>query len=152
LKALAKELLIDNSIYWLGHIADVQSVYSACNVLVLPTNGVNESFGRVLIEAMACETVAIGSRIGGIPEVLTGEFSSFLFEAGNWHELGLLLNRTEVLSVSDATLGKRCRAHIQEKFHVVPMLKSIEAILSQTIARHNGSKRFGNMAALPTLK
>jgi glycosyltransferase involved in cell wall biosynthesis len=141
LKALAKELLIDDSIYWLGHIADVQSFYSACNVLVLPTHGINESFGRVLIEAMACETVAIGSRVGGIPEVLTGEFSSFLFEAGNWHELGLLLERTEQLSVRDATLGKRCRAHIQENFHLVPMIKNVEAILKQTVASQTGRKR-----------
>jgi glycosyltransferase involved in cell wall biosynthesis len=141
LKGLAKELLIDESISWLGYIGDVQSFYSACNVLVLPTHGINESFGRVLIEAMACETVAIGSRIGGIPEVLTGEFSRFLFEPGNWRALGALLNRTEQVSASDADLGKRCRAHIQEHFHSIPMIKNIEAILKQTVASRNGRER-----------
>lgn len=41
------------------------------SVLVLPSLAHMESFGMVLIEAMACKTSVIGTNIGGIPEVIT---------------------------------------------------------------------------------
>ena len=44
------------------------------DVLVLPSK--NESFGLVLVEAMACGANAVGSRVGGIPEVI-GEENAF---------------------------------------------------------------------------
>ena len=139
LQTLAKKLMISDHTYWLGHISNVESFYSTCNVIVLPSHGFNEPFGRVLIEAMACETPAIGSRLGGIPEVLRDEFSSFLFEPGNWRELGLLLRRTALLSASDVTLGKRCRKHVLRYFQLATMIERIDLVLKKTIETHNGN-------------
>ena len=51
----------------------VAGVLSALDVLVLPsrtTNHWKEQFGRVLTEAMACETAVVGSDSGAIPEVI----------------------------------------------------------------------------------
>jgi glycosyltransferase involved in cell wall biosynthesis len=47
--------------------------YSGLDVLVLPSRtrpNWKEQFGRVLIEAMACQTVVVGARCGAIPEVI----------------------------------------------------------------------------------
>ena len=60
LQTLAKKLMISDHTYWLGHVSNVKSFYSTCSVIVLPSYGINEAFGRVLIEAMACETPAMG--------------------------------------------------------------------------------------------
>ena len=80
-----------------------------------------------------------GSRLGGIPEVLRDEFSSFLFEPGNWRELGLLLRRTALLSASDVTLGKRCRKHVLRYFQLATMIERIDLVLKKTIETHNGN-------------
>ena len=50
-----------------------------------------EQFGRVLVEAMACETPVIGSRSGEIPGVI-GD-AGLLFQEGNVQELAACVRR-----------------------------------------------------------
>jgi len=52
--------------YGLDLIREIQS----CSLLVLPSLAHMESFGMVLVEAMACGIPVIGTNIGGIPEVI----------------------------------------------------------------------------------
>lgn len=56
-------------------------------VLVLPSITDAESFGMVLIEAMACGTPVIGSNIGGIPQVIDNGKNGYLFKPGNTSDL-----------------------------------------------------------------
>jgi len=61
---------------------------SSLDVLVLPSisrPNWKEQFGRVLIEAMACEVVTVGARSGAIPEVI-GDVG-LIFKEGNIEEL-----------------------------------------------------------------
>ena len=52
---------VDNKeLYWF---------YAAADVFCIPSL-YEEGFGRVILEALACETLVIGSNRGGIPEVL----------------------------------------------------------------------------------
>lgn len=47
---------------------NMPDIMNCIDVLVLPSK--NESFGMVLVEAMACGANAVGSNVGGIPEVI----------------------------------------------------------------------------------
>lgn len=53
---------------------ELNSFYNSLDLLVLPTtskpDGCTELFGRVLVEAMFCQILVIGSSNGSIPEVL----------------------------------------------------------------------------------
>jgi glycosyltransferase involved in cell wall biosynthesis len=55
--------------------------------------GGSEPFGRTIVESMACGTSVVGSRTGGIPEILIGEFQNGLFEPGNERDLADTLSR-----------------------------------------------------------
>ena len=60
-------------------------------VLVLPSEW-PEAFGRVLVEAVLCGTLVVGSNAGGIPEVL-GYDERYIFSAGDSSDLALRVNR-----------------------------------------------------------
>ena len=66
LKARAFEFGITNYISFLGYRNDIPEIMNLCDLLVLPT--FKESFGRVVIEAMACGTPVVASAVGGVVE------------------------------------------------------------------------------------
>ncbi|MCX6814797.1 MAG: glycosyltransferase family 4 protein [Candidatus Aenigmarchaeota archaeon] len=58
---------------------------SACDVFVVPS--LYEPFGIVAVEGLAMEKAVIGSRTGGIKEIIEDNVSGLLFEPGNHMEL-----------------------------------------------------------------
>ena len=73
----------------------------------------------------------VASRIGGIPEILTGEFQQLLFEPGNQLDLADTLNRIIHWRDSDSHLAYRCRDHVLGKFTIGKMIDGIEKVLLQ---------------------
>lgn len=57
------------------------------DLLVLPSLAHMESFGMVLLEAMACKIPVIGTRIGGIPEVIISNKDGLLVPAKDSYAL-----------------------------------------------------------------
>ncbi|MGV7643106.1 glycosyltransferase, partial [Mycobacterium kansasii] len=47
----------------------------------------HEPFGRVIIEAMSQGTPVVGTRGGGVPEIIEHGMSGFMYEIGNTDEL-----------------------------------------------------------------
>jgi rhamnosyl/mannosyltransferase len=72
-------------------------------VLILPSLAPAESFGMVLIEAMACKVPVIGSNAGGIPEVIEDGKDGLIVEAGNVSALAEAIARI----LSDRALAQR---------------------------------------------
>jgi len=58
--------------------SELVKLYSLSDVFVLPS--IYEPFGIVLLEAMACETPCIGTRTGGIPDIIDHNRTGLLVE------------------------------------------------------------------------
>ena len=63
--------------------------YSASDVIVAPSS--YESFGLVVLEAMACGGVVLASKVGGLKYLITDKDNGRLFESGNFKGLGSIL-------------------------------------------------------------
>ena len=65
--------------------ADLPPYYSAADLLALPSS--YESFGMVALEAMACGTPVIASRVGGLQYTVEDGRTGFLIPEGDWRLL-----------------------------------------------------------------
>ena len=66
---------------WIGRyipLEDLIHVHSGATVFVCPS--IYEPFGLVNLEAMACETAVVGSRVGGIPEIVVEGETGYLVD------------------------------------------------------------------------
>lgn len=96
-------------IHWIGEADDPRGWYRSASALVLASE--KESFGRVLVEAMACGVPVIATNVGGIPEVLRGGQDGLLVPPGNPQYLADAISRlfedTSLrLSLSKASLER----------------------------------------------
>ncbi|MFE1244141.1 N-acetyl-alpha-D-glucosaminyl L-malate synthase BshA [Fictibacillus sp. NPDC058756] len=78
---LVRELNIEDDVLFLGKQENVGEIFSICDLKLLLSE--KESFGLVLLEAMACGVPVIGTRIGGIPEVIVDGETGYMVEVGD---------------------------------------------------------------------
>ncbi len=132
LEELSSDLDIENYVSFLGYVANTIPLYQVSDVTVLPSQW-SEPFGRVIVESMACGTPVVASRIGGIPEILTGEFQRGLFEPGNERDLLDTLNQMLNWRDRDSQLAKKCWEHVLSKFSIDRMVDGIEKVLLNSL-------------------
>jgi glycosyltransferase involved in cell wall biosynthesis len=80
LKALARSLGVESRVTFAGAVPNEQLLrwYSAADALILASS--REGWANVLLEAMACGTPVVATRIWGTPEVVAPESGGVLFE------------------------------------------------------------------------
>lgn len=103
-KKLAQELGISPRVIFAGGVNDAElpQYYAASDFALLPSRDSSEGFGLVLLEAMATGKPVIGSRVGGIPEIVNHGVNGLLVEPNNVDQLasamGLLARDDEARS------------------------------------------------------
>jgi glycosyltransferase involved in cell wall biosynthesis len=80
IKRLQKKLGLDPNVYYLGELSPSQlaDCYGAMDVLIHPTNNLEEAFGLVPVEAMACGVPVIGAAYGGLKDTIISGQTGFL--------------------------------------------------------------------------
>jgi L-malate glycosyltransferase len=66
---------------FLGKVDRVSEKLSIADLILVPSE--MESFGLAALEAMACEVPAVGTAVGGVPEVIEHGRTGFLAEVGD---------------------------------------------------------------------
>jgi glycosyltransferase involved in cell wall biosynthesis len=115
---LAAHLELSDAVEFSGVLRgdELVAAYQEATVLVLPSLTESESFGMALIEAMACGTPVIGSRVGGIPFVVTHDHDGLLVTAGDALELAEALTRLFQDASLRTRLGQAGRRTAESRF------------------------------------
>jgi L-malate glycosyltransferase len=92
-----------------GRVDNVADYLRASDMFVFPS--VFEALGISLVEAAACGLPCVGSRTGGIVDVIEHEKTGLLFEPGDPAELAAALERM----LSDPALGERLGRGARER-------------------------------------
>jgi len=109
LKTLVQEWGLSDAIQFYGSHPNPVEIMAAFNVVVLATK--QETFGLVLIEAMRNGVAVIGTRAGGVPEIIDEGITGLMFAPENSQEL------TEKLAalISDSGLCQKLAQAGKEK-------------------------------------
>ncbi|OCA92772.1 N-acetyl-alpha-D-glucosaminyl L-malate synthase BshA [Pseudobacillus wudalianchiensis] len=78
---LVSEFNLEHCVLFLGKQDNLEELYALSDLVLLLSE--KESFGLVLLEAMACGVPCIGTNVGGIPEVIENEKNGFISEVGD---------------------------------------------------------------------
>ena len=117
-----KKLNIKNSVILPGFIPDndFPKYMKACDVFVLPSiidrRGDTEGSATILLEAMACGTPGVGTKVGGVPYAIKNGKGGFLVEQKKPKQLAekiIILLKDEKLRKE---MGKVGRRYVEEKF------------------------------------
>jgi len=77
----ARTLNVQSDVYFLGKLESVAPLLASADLFLLPT--LNESFGLSALEALATGVPVIGTRAGGLPEVVRNGETGALCELGD---------------------------------------------------------------------
>lgn len=80
-KQLTKELHLERKVHFLGKQRNIPAILADSDLLLLLSE--KESFGLVLLEAMAAGVPCIATNVGGIPEVIQHNESGFIVPLGD---------------------------------------------------------------------
>lgn len=116
LSAQAERLGVHGAMRFLGYLTqrDLASEMAGATVLVLPS--LSEALGRVLLEAMASGIPVIGSRVGGIPDLIVDGQTGFLVPPGDAAALAVRLRWILTHPGEAYRMGQAARRHAQSIF------------------------------------
>ncbi|RXZ83394.1 glycosyltransferase family 1 protein [Paenibacillaceae bacterium] len=125
LHRLAAAPELEGAVRFTGFRTDVADICEAADLLVLCSD--NEPFGRVLIEALAQGRPVIGTRAGGIPEIIEHDGCGFLYPVGNVKELAHYIRRLTREDKLRQAFGRQARVRA-EQFAITNTVRQIEQL------------------------
>lgn len=104
---LVDKLGLNDYVLFLGKQKNIRDLLSIADVNLLLSK--KESFGLVILEAMACEVPSIGTNVGGIPEVVIHNETGYIVELGDTDQaahyaIQLLTNDEQLQNISKNAL------------------------------------------------
>ena len=116
------------------NLDEMPNVYREADIFVLASE--NETFGQVFIESMACGLPVIGTKVGGIPEIIRDSHNGYLVPA---HDASILAQKIEALLINNSLREGFIRAAektIQNKFTLEEQFSSFMTMLQKMVAKN----------------
>jgi len=127
IEEIIKNLKISDSVILTGNLPHQQVLEEICKSEIFVCPSLAEGLGNVFIEAQACGTTPIGTRVGGIPDIIKNEKNGLLIKPKNVDDI----KNAIIKLLTDKELNKKLSLTAQEdvkKFQWENIIKDIEYI------------------------
>jgi L-malate glycosyltransferase len=123
---LVKKLGLTDSVLFLGKQDNLEELYSMSDLMLLLSE--KESFGLVVLEAMACGVPCIGTNVGGLPEVISDGKTGYICDLGDIDEIAdkaitILMDKSLQKFLSEQALNM-----VRNKFHAKTIVEEYEKL------------------------
>jgi starch synthase len=115
-------------------VPEVVQLYSHAAVFVCPS--IYEPFGLINLEAMACGTPVVASRVGGIPEVVVDGETGWLVEPGDAAALGRALRHALADPGRARRMGEAGRQRVEGHFSWERIAARTMTVYEEAIESH----------------
>jgi N-acetyl-alpha-D-glucosaminyl L-malate synthase BshA len=136
---LALRHQVQDRIHFLGKQDNVNELLPLADLMLMPSQ--MESFGLAALEAMACSVPTIGTRVGGVSELITDHVNGLLFEAGDVDSMA----RAAISLLKDEprlqTMAQTARKTAQDRFcasRIIPLYENYYDRVLTRVRAHPG--------------
>jgi glycosyltransferase involved in cell wall biosynthesis len=126
------KLGLEDRVKFLGFRSDIPQLMAACD-LVAHTSTAPEPFGRVIIEAMLCDTPVVAAKAGGAVELVDSLKNGFLVTPGEPQELAQEILYCHNQPENTAAIAHYARETASEKFNLDSTNYQIAQLLGQIV-------------------
>ncbi|MBW1908175.1 MAG: glycosyltransferase [Deltaproteobacteria bacterium] len=137
LKSYCMELGLSSKIAFTGQRKDIMSLLRIADLFVLASTE-REGLGIALIEAEAARLPLIGTKVGGIPEVIVDNRNGLLVAPKDVHELASAMERLIKDKALREKMGEAGRKMYEERFSAARMIKEIELLYDRLTEKQLG--------------
>lgn len=120
-----------DDILFLGKQENITELFAISDLKLLLSE--KESFGLVLLEAMACGVPGIGTAIGGIPEVINHGVNGYLVPLGDTQSVADYAVELLQDEVKHAAFKLAALQAVREQFHESKMVEQYERIYERVV-------------------
>ena len=129
LRTETSRLGLDRVVLFAGWRTDLDVLLSGCDVFCLPS--LWETFGYVLLEAMAARLPIVATRVEGIPEVTGDGHCALLVPPANEEALAAALITLLQDGAQRAMLAELGRQRLEREYTLARMIARVEAIYQE---------------------
>jgi len=131
LEELVHEWQLQDRVIFLNFIANPLKLYPMLDVLVLPSR--KETFGKVLIEAMAFGIPVIATRAGGVPEIVVDGETGILVPPNDPKLLAQAISKLILDKELRTHMGQKGRERVVALYQLSDHLDKLENLLWQAV-------------------
>ena len=124
---------LQSNVSFLGHQTDIASFFNRINLLLHPA--IKEPFGIVILEAFKHHTPVIGSRAGGLKEIIIDGYNGYLFDNPTCHQslYNAILDYYLKKRKNDVEIIKNAYKTLQERFSFENTQRNLLAVINKIL-------------------
>jgi glycosyltransferase involved in cell wall biosynthesis len=118
---------LGKTVFLVGNVSDPECYYRASDVFVFPSR--NESFGNVLVEAMACGRACVATLINGVTEsIIQDGYNGIIINQDDHEALAKAVGTILTHPHLECQLGENAANTVKEKYRIDTIAESYQKL------------------------